>query len=207
MRLALYTNSVLSRIAQIPPILAVAALLGLPACNTRRVHAAETTEASSNRKLAPDFTLKDADGRTVHLSDYRGKVVVLDFWATWCGPCRQEIPWFTEFERQKRGRGFAVLGVAMDDDGWNAVRPFMKDLNMNYRVVMGDDRTADMYGGIEALPTTFIIDREGRIAATHIGLAEREEFEDAIEHLLAFGGSGVAPVTSAPGSGAAPHGL
>lgn len=194
-----------SRIAQTIPVLAAAALLGWAACNTHRVHA-DSVKSPSDGKLAPDFALKDADGRTVHLTDYRGKVVVLDFWATWCSPCRTEIPWFTQFERQKKDRGFAVLGVSMDDDGWSVVRPFLKDLSVNYRVVMGDDHTADMYGGIEALPTTFIIDREGRIAATHVGLAGKEEFEDTIEDLLAHSRP-VTPTTNATGTVTPPHGL
>ena len=184
----------------------MAGLLGWAACNTHRVRADSTT-GNPDRKPAPEFSLKDADGRTVRLSDYRGKVVVLDFWATWCGPCREEIPWFTQFERKNKDRGFAVLGVSMDDDGWTAVRPFLKDLSVNYRVMLGDDHTADMYGGIEALPTTFLIDRDGRIAATHVGLAPKEDFEDAIENLLAYSGSGAAPITSSPGPNAPPHGL
>lgn len=116
-------------------------------------------KAEDKRQAAPDFALKDVNGKTVHLSDYRGKVVLLDFWATWCGPCKMEIPWFMEFERKYKDRGFAVLGVSMDDDGWQAVKPFIQDLGMNYRVVLGDDKTGDLYGGIEALPTAFLIDR------------------------------------------------
>jgi peroxiredoxin len=194
------------RIAQLVPVVAVAALLGWAACNVNHVHA-NSTKPDSDRKLAPDFSLKDADGRTVHLADYRGKVVVLDFWATWCSPCREEIPWFTQFERKNKDRGFAVLGVSMDDDGWSVVRPFLKELNVNYRVVLGDDKTADLYGGIEALPTTFIIDRDGRIAATHIGLAGKDEFEDAIEKLLARNSPNAPPATSTPGAVAPAHGF
>ncbi len=164
-------------------LLAAAALLGYTACSPSRVGA--TAKSEGSRKGAPDFALKDGDGKTVKLSDYRGKVVLLDFWATWCGPCKMEIPWFEEFERSKRNQGFAVLGVSMDEDGWNAVRPFVKEMKMNYRVLLGDDRTADSYGGLEALPTTFIIDRDGRIAATHVGLADKKDFEDVIDQLLA----------------------
>lgn len=136
------------------------------------------------RKKAPDFELKDANGKVVHLSDYKGKVVLLDFWATWCGPCKVEIPWFMEFQRKYKDRGFEVLGVSMDDDGWKAITPFVNQKKINYRIVLGDDKTGDQYGGLEALPTTFVIDRSGRIASVHVGLAGKKDFSDAIEKLL-----------------------
>jgi cytochrome c biogenesis protein CcmG/thiol:disulfide interchange protein DsbE len=136
------------------------------------------------RQTAPDFALKDVNGKTVKLSDYHGKVILLDFWATWCGPCKMEIPWFMEFERKYKDRGFAVLGVSMDDDGWQSVKPFIQEIGMNYRVMIGDERTGDLYGGIEALPTAFLIDREGRVAVEHVGVSSRREFEDGIEKLL-----------------------
>ncbi|MDE3198186.1 MAG: TlpA family protein disulfide reductase [Acidobacteriota bacterium] len=136
------------------------------------------------RKQAPDFELKDAQGKTVKLSDYKGKVVLLDFWATWCGPCGIEIPWFTEFQRKYKDRGFEVLGVSMDDDGWKAVSPFVAQNKINYRIVLGNDATGDQYGGVEALPTTFVIDRDGKIASIHVGLTSKKDFSDAIEKLL-----------------------
>ena len=136
------------------------------------------------RHAAPDFALKDSDGRVVHLSDYKGKVLLLDFWATWCGPCRIEIPWFMEFQRKLKDQGFSVLGVSMDDDGWDSVKPFASQMAINYRIVLGDDSTADQYGGIEALPTTFLIDRQGKIAAVHVGLASKSEILNGIEQLL-----------------------
>src|SRR2546423_2530816 len=89
-----------------------------------------------------------------------------------------------EMERKNKDRGFSVLGVAMDDEGWEIVKPFLADLGVNYRVVIGNDSTAGMYGGVDALPTTFLIDKEGRIAAVHVGLASKRDFEDAIEQLL-----------------------
>ena len=111
-------------------------------------------------------------------------MVLLDFWATWCGPCKIEIPWFVDMQRRHKDRGFAVIGVSMDDDGWESVKPFLSKMNVNYRVVIGNDTTAEAYGGVSALPTTFLIDREGRIAATHVGLASRRDFEDGVEQLL-----------------------
>ena len=137
-----------------------------------------------DRHQAPDFALKDVNGQTVRLSDYRGKVVLLDFWATWCSPCQIEIPWFMDLERRNKDKGFAVLGVSMDDDGWESVKPFLSQLGVNYRVVIGDSETAQLYGGVDALPTTFLIDRDGKIAAVHVGLADRRDFEDGVEQLL-----------------------
>ena len=142
------------------------------------------SEGAKPRRTAPEFALKDADGKVLRLSDYRGKVILLDFWATWCGPCQIEIPWFMEFERKYRDRGFAVIGVSMDEEGWEAVKPFVADLAVNYRMVLGDDSIAQQYGGVEALPTTFLIDREGKIAAVHVGLASKSEFQNGIEQLL-----------------------
>jgi peroxiredoxin len=164
-------------------IVGVAAILGLVACSPTQP-ARTAVKEDSQRKHAPDFALKDANGKVVHLADYQGKVVLLDFWATWCGPCVIEIPWFTEFQRKYKDRGFEVLGVSMDDDGWKAINPFVAMKKVNYRVLLGDDKTGDLYGGLEALPTTFVIDRYGRIASVHIGLAGKKDFEDAIEKLL-----------------------
>ena len=149
----------------------------------RSVKAAVKPE--NDRKTAPEFTLKDSNGQTVHLADYKGKVVLLDFWATWCGPCKIEIPWFMEFEQQFKDRGFAVLGVSMDEDGWDAVKPYMEDLKINYRILLGNEQVSDIYGGVESLPTTLLIDRQGKIASVHIGLSRgKEEFRDDIDRLL-----------------------
>jgi len=134
-------------------------------------------KSARERKPAPDFSLRDADGRAVRLADYRGRVVLLNFWATWCGPCRIEIPWFIELERKHKDQGFAVIGVSMDDEGWDAVKPFVRRLGVNYRVVLGADSVAQLYGGVDSLPTSFIIDRQGRIAAAHIGLVSKSVYE------------------------------
>jgi peroxiredoxin len=166
--------------------IATAFLVGLmfQGCSTSSVKA-ESIKPDKDRHQAPEFALKDSDGKVVHLSDYRGKVVLLDFWATWCGPCKIEIPWFMELQRANKDKGLEVLGVAMDDDGWESVKPFLADLGVNYRVVMGNDQTAQLYGGVDALPTTFLIDRTGKIAAVHVGLASKKDFVDGVQQLLA----------------------
>lgn len=146
---------------------------------------ASTSAKSEHRKLAPDFTLTDANGASVKLSDYRGKVVLLNFWATWCGPCQIEIPWFMEFEQQYKSQGFEVLGVSMDDDGWKAIKPYLTEHKVNYRVVLGNDSVGQLYGGVDSLPTTFLIDREGKFAfSPHVGLAGKNEYLNEIQSLL-----------------------
>ena len=161
-------------------------LLFAAACSTT-APAASAVKPMDKRRAAPNFELKDADGKTVKLSDYRGKVVLLNFWATWCGPCKVEIPWFVDFETQFKDRGFAVLGVAMDDEGWEIVRPYVQAKKVNYRVMVGNDSVATLYGGVESLPTTFVIDREGKIAAVHVGLVSKSEYANDIEQLLGAG--------------------
>jgi peroxiredoxin len=137
------------------------------------------------RVAATDFKLIDSDGKEVQLSQYKDKVVLLNFWATWCGPCEVEIPWFKEFEQTYKDRGFAVLGVSSDEEGWAAVRPYMKALSMNYRVLLDDGKMPSPYKEIEALPTTYLVDRQGRIAVGHTGLVGKNVYEAGVEQLLA----------------------
>ena len=141
-------------------------------------------KAEKERKPAPEFSLKDATGKTVKLSDYRGKVVLLNFWATWCGPCKIEIPWFMDFEQTYKDKNFAVLGISLDEDGWDAVKPFIEQKKINYRVVIGTEQVAQLYGEVDSLPTTFMIDREGRVAAVHVGLVSKSDYQHDILNLL-----------------------
>jgi peroxiredoxin len=136
-----------------------------------------------DRKMAPDFVLDDASGKRVRLSELRGQAVLLNFWATWCAPCRVEIPWFIEFQKAGQNHGFTTLGVSLDEDGWDAVKPYIEQHKINYQVMVGTDDLAQQYGA-SSLPTTFIIDKAGRIAATHVGLCGKSEYEDDIRAVL-----------------------
>ncbi len=138
---------------------------------------------ANERKSAPELGLEDSVGKQARLQDYRGKVVVLDFWATWCHGCKEEIPWFAEFERKYGKQGLTVIGVSMDDEGWKVVKPFIKAAAVPYRIVLGNDATAKTYR-IAQMPDTFLIDREGRIAATYVGMVDRTGIEKNIQDLL-----------------------
>jgi cytochrome c biogenesis protein CcmG/thiol:disulfide interchange protein DsbE len=163
-------------------VLSVALLL--TSCTAPKRETASTGTAKKG-KPAPDFVLKDVNGQTVKLSDFKGKVVLLNFWATWCGPCKIEIPWFMDFEQKLKDKGFAVIGVSMDDEGWEVVKPYVEAKKLNYRVVIGDEKLSTAYGGVESLPTTFLVDRTGNVTATHIGLVSKSEYQNEIESLLA----------------------
>ena len=176
-------NTVVRPIRRFFFALSVISLLLLGSCSTASPRRGPV-KAEKERKPAPEFELKDSMGRTAKLSDYRGKVVLLNFWATWCGPCKIEIPWFVEFEQTFKDKGFAVLGVSMDEDGWDAVKPYLKSAQVNYRVVLGTDSVAQLYGGVDSLPTSFMIDQEGRIAAIHVGLVRKGDYQNDINHLL-----------------------
>ncbi len=167
--------------------LAVASLLlaGCASAENKATASSSSLKPPAERKPAPNFALHDGDGKMVRLSDYRGKVVLLNFWATWCGPCKFEIPWFNEFQQQHRDRGLVVLGISMDEEGWDVIKPFVAALKVNYRILLGDETVADLYGGVSSLPTSFLIDRQGKIASVHVGLVSKSVYEREIEELLA----------------------
>jgi cytochrome c biogenesis protein CcmG/thiol:disulfide interchange protein DsbE len=122
-------------------------------------------------------------GDPVRLPDYRGKVVLLNFWATTCGGCKQEIPWFVEFERKYKRDGLVVIGVALDEEGWKKVKPFVRQNGINYRVVLGDDALAAKWK-VEAMPQTVLIGRDGRVTSTHTGVVDKTSCEREITFLL-----------------------
>ena len=163
---------------------AIAAYLVWPLILHRAAEAIVASEEIGASKTAPDFTLANAKGERLRLADYRGKVVLLNFWATWCGPCKVEIPWFIEFQKEYQAKGFTVLGVSLDEDGWKVINPYVAEQKINYPVLLGNEEVNRRYGGIEALPTTLLIGRDGKIAYLHAGLVSRSEYEKEILHLL-----------------------
>jgi thiol-disulfide isomerase/thioredoxin len=134
--------------------------------------------------LAPDFTLDSLDGKATKLSDYRGKAVLLNFWATWCGPCKIEMPWFVDFQNQYGAQGLQIVGVAMDDASKEDIAKFAKDMNVNYPILIGKESVGDEYGGVPALPESFIIGRDGKIVDKILGLRGKAEIEDSIKKAL-----------------------
>jgi cytochrome c biogenesis protein CcmG/thiol:disulfide interchange protein DsbE len=137
----------------------------------------------ADRKPAPSFTLKDQKGKPLTLSDYRGKVVLLNFWATWCHGCQTEIPWFAEFQKKYADQGLAVVGLSMDKDGWKSVTPYLREKKLNYAIGIGNDALAKQYG-LDNMPLTILIDKDGKIAETHSGVVDRAGIENDIQALL-----------------------
>ncbi len=137
---------------------------------------------NKNDKTAPDFSLESTDGKTVSLKDYNGKIVILDFWATWCGPCRRGIPDLVSLQ-DKYKNDLRVIGISLDTSTKNDVIPFAEKFNINYPIVYGDEKVTNDYGGIEAIPTTIVIDQNGEIVAKYVGLVDKETFVKQIEDL------------------------
>ena len=142
------------------------------------------TSKGAEPQRAPEWQLQSVEGKTVKLSDFKGKVVLLNFWATWCPPCRAEIPDLISLQQQYSPQGLVVIGVAMDQGGATVVKPFLKKMDVNYPVVLGDQKIAQLYGGIEVVPTTFVIDRRGQLVNQLRGAVGRPNFEAAIKPLL-----------------------
>ena len=139
---------------------------------------------SEPKSKAPNFVLKTSDGKTLELKKLAGKVVVVNFWATWCGPCRAEIPGMIEVYERYRSKGLEIVGVSLDLGGWDRVKPYVDKAKISYPVVIGDGDLADAYGGIEAIPTTFFIDKQGNIIEKHLGYMSKADFEERVKKIL-----------------------
>jgi thiol-disulfide isomerase/thioredoxin len=156
---------------------------------------AQENGKSSKKDLqdAPDVTFKDLQGKDVRLADLKGKVVVINFWATWCEPCQIEIPWMIGFQEKYADKGFTLLGVAMDDEGKSVVGPYVektqfdvdgKKMVMNYPIVIGSDDLSSKFGGLIGLPTTVVLGRDGKVHKRFLGLVSHDELEKEIKELL-----------------------
>jgi peroxiredoxin len=148
-----------------------------------RWHSPHTGVQPAIHTAAPEFSLTTIDGKKLALSDYRGKIILLDFWATWCTPCRDEIPRFVRLQDKYGAAGFQIIGISMDDSA-DPVRQFYRDFHINYPVALGGAKLGELYGGIFGLPIAFLIDQQGRIISKHIGATDPAIFDQEIASAL-----------------------
>lgn len=187
-------NDELSRKLLVIGLLLTVVAVGLFLLEKRRTASSGGTAISSldvpaipaiRGKPAPDFELPDLEGKPVRRENFAGKVLLVNFWATWCAPCEIEIPWFIDFEKKYQSQGLEILGISLDEEGPDVVRKYVAKRKITYPIVMGDEKTADVFGGILGLPTTFVVDREGNFYSMHRGLVSRETMERELQALLA----------------------
>jgi len=138
--------------------------------------------------VAPAFELKSIpDGKATTLAAFRGKAVLLNFWATWCGPCKIEMPWLVDLQKQYGPQGLQIVGVAMDDTSDKEIADFAHKMGVNYVVLKGTEKVGDLYGGVDRLPLTYFVDRSGKVVDEIVGLRSASDIEDAIKKTLAQG--------------------
>ncbi len=166
-------------------VVTIMLVFGLQLARKSKGDPAEAASKGMQGKTAPDFELKSLDGKTVRLTDYRGKAVLLNFWATWCQPCKIEMPWFAELQKQYGPEGLQIVGIAVDEDASPSdLAKFAGDLGVNYPILVGKESVEDQYGGVQFLPATLYIDREGKIVDKVFGLKGRGEIEATIKKAL-----------------------
>jgi len=144
-----------------------------------------TSQASPEERVAPAWSLKDVDNRTVSSADFEGSVILVDFWATWCPPCKKMIPGLIELQEEYGRQGFKVVGISLDDDGASAVKPFNEKYGVNYTSLLANAEVLEAFGEIQSIPTSFLIDRDGRIVSQHVGFVSKERLASEIKKLLA----------------------
>jgi thiol-disulfide isomerase/thioredoxin len=166
-------------------IVAIMLFAGMRAARNNRATGPVKGQLIGN--LAPDFELPSLDGKNVKLSDLRGKAVLLNFWATYCGPCKIEMPWFVELQKEYGPQGFQIVGVAMDDASNEDIAKFAKEMGVNYPILVGKDSVAESYGGVTVLPTTFFLNRDGKLIFREFGLQSRSVFVDHIKSAMSQG--------------------
>jgi len=165
----------------------VAAMLFAGVRMARKNRANGPTNGQLMGNLAPDFELQGLDGKSMKLSDFRGKAVLLNFWATYCEPCKIEIPWFVELQKEYGPQGFQIVGVAMDDASTEDIAKFAKEMGVNYPILLGKESVGQSYGGVSVLPISFFLDRDGKLIAREFGLQSRSVFVDHIKKALSQG--------------------
>jgi thiol-disulfide isomerase/thioredoxin len=139
---------------------------------------------SLDKQKAPNFSLRTMDGKVIELSKLKGKPVIVNFWATWCPPCRAEIPDFIKVYDSYKSKGLVIVGIALDNEGWDVVKPFVDRIKINYPVVLGNSDITQLYGGIDGIPTTFFIDKKGYIADQQVGLLTKNALEQKLKSIL-----------------------
>jgi cytochrome c biogenesis protein CcmG/thiol:disulfide interchange protein DsbE len=166
-------------------LLSSSILFGCTENNPDQKNNPSVLENSAGERKAPDFNLIDVEGKEIKLTSYKGKIVILDFWATWCGPCRMGVPDLVSLQKEYKN-DLVVIGISTDKfSGTDKdIVPFMKHFSINYPVVHADESVIKEYGGINAIPTSFVIDKKGNIVDMHIGLVSKEKYIKKIKELL-----------------------
>ncbi len=168
----------------------IPAFLFITACGASNNRSSNNTQTANTQnssqqefKRAPDFTLKTMEGKNFTLSEHRGKVIVLNFWATWCGPCRKEIPDFIELHQEMKNDGVIFAGISLDKEGWEKVRPYANNMGINYPVMVDNGKVSRQYGPIRVIPTTLIINKKGQVEYVAPGMLTKEKLKPILSKL------------------------